>query len=778
MNTNNTAKIQNSIEKSNSELKKVQNFSVPINPLERLNFPVSIVKGTTDAKIIEVMDFEKLLTLIKSEVPKDKILSDLLFNLSNTDKVAYTAEKEKLKAFIIGRFSYRSDLNCKMYVPLLCFDIDGLAHSDLDFFTGDCKNIPYIFAVFPSPSRKGLRILVWCNATYDSHEMYYKSIVQNLSERLNIPLKGKGNEGKANFDTSCKNVSRLWFIAAVEKESFYFNQCSDIYELPTPPPSAAVAIEKPIERPQLKTVYIAPSEGENILSIAEKIELAERKTNKSDVNGRNNTIFQLACTLFEFNVPESDILQHCMSYVQDDFKQAEITKTVTSAKEQTATKSRYSDLQLMKYKRNGERKESVKIPVLELKKEAANEPKNQDKNKSFEYDKTFELDKETPKILQMKAYLEKKYDFKYDIVGNEIEYKNKAAKSYEVINENDLFVELMAVGFKGVEQPLMALLNSSFIQRYDPFVEYFETLPPWNATKPDYINKLASYVKAKDRDWFDVQFKKMLVRSIAGAINAIPFNKHCFTLVSSQNDGKSTFLRSLCPPRLENYITDNIEVDNKDGRIALCQNFIINLDELSRLNKKDVNTIKSFMSQEKVKDRLPFGKKVTSFKRRANFVGSTNKSEFLLDETGNVRWLIFEIDGIEHDQGGINGYSKNVDIDNVWSQAYHLFKSGFEFRLTADELKKSELNNTSFRVTTQEMDLLQQYFTVADENNTSAIFLTATNVTEKLQNKTTLKLNAVHVGRALTALQFPVKQKYIKERQAQVKGYYVLEIEI
>jgi predicted P-loop ATPase len=246
--------------------------------------------------------------------------------------------------------------------------------------------------------------------------------------------------------------------------------------------------------------------------------------------------------------------------------------------------------------------------------------------------------------------------------------------------------------------------------------------------------------------------------------------------MSSQNDGKSTFLRDLCPPALTNYITENIEIDNKDGRIALCQNFFINLDELSKLNKKDVNTIKSFISQDKVKDRLPYAKKAQTFQRRANFIGSTNKGEFLIDETGNVRWLIFEIEGIQHNNGGLNGYNKNVDIDLVWSQAYSLFKSGFNFQLTADELRKSESNNTSFRVTTAEMELLQQYFVTADENDEQAEFLTATKITERLTLKTTIKVNPMYLGRALTALQFQVKQKYSKENGYQIKGYFVKEI--
>ena len=74
--------------------------------------------------------------------------------------------------------------------------------------------------------------------------------------------------------------------------------------------------------------------------------------------GRNNTLFFLACLLNEMSVPESDILQYGATYIQDDFNQAEIKKTVTSAIKKSQ-KGKFSDLQAMKYKRNGDSKSEV-----------------------------------------------------------------------------------------------------------------------------------------------------------------------------------------------------------------------------------------------------------------------------------------------------------------------------------------------------------------------------------------------------------------------------------
>ena len=73
-----------------------------------------------------------------------------------------------------------------------------------------------------------------------------------------------------------------------------------------------------------------------------------------------------------------------------------------------------------------------------------------------------------------------------------------------------------------------------------------------------------------------------------------------------------------------------------------------------QLSKKDINHLKSVMSKDEIKTRLPYDKRASVLKRRCSFVGSTNNEEFLSDETGNVRWICFAINSINWD------YSNNI----------------------------------------------------------------------------------------------------------------------
>lgn len=384
----------------------------------------------------------------------------------------------------------------------------------------------------------------------------------------------------------------------------------------------------------------------------------------------------------------------------------------------------------------------------------------------------------TPIINQIEEYLTGKYAFRLNIVSNTIEYRTQEESTWQELNESNLTCELYKVGFSRFKDPFQALLKSDFIPPYDPIIEYFENLPAWNASQPDHIGKLAEYVVAKDQEWFNLMFRKMLVRAVACGIGYISFNKQCFVLVGRQNDGKTSFLRSLCPPALSSYIKENIEFENKDGRIALAENLFINLDELSSFSKTDINRAKAFFTEDKIKVRRPYDRKDTVAKRRASFLASTNQKEFLTDETGNVRWLVMEIDYIHHDNGGPTGYAANVDMNKVWAQAYALLKSGYSFNLTKEELLKSERNNLNHQRTTTETELLLQYFEESGKDEAGAEFVTTTELVRRLTTLTQgqLRLNSNNVGKALSVLKYNQVSNRPAYASYPIKGYFVRQI--
>ena len=370
------------------------------------------------------------------------------------------------------------------------------------------------------------------------------------------------------------------------------------------------------------------------------------------------------------------------------------------------------------------------------------------------------------------GFIIQKYEIRYNTISNKAEYRLlNSNENFNDINEDSIFRDMQKNNVSFSLNKLRSLLASDFIPKYDPLANYFECLDQIESdTTFDYVDHLASFVKSDDDHWFRTQFKKMLVRSVACALDLNVFNKQVFILVHSmQNSGKSTFCRFLCPPQLGDYFTENISTD-RDSLIALATNFIVNMDELATLNRAEINTLKSMISRNNVNIRLPYARRQVNLPRRANFVGSTNKDEFLTDETGSVRWLCFElVDRIDF------SYKEKVNIDLVWKQAYQLYKNGFEYELSQDEIEFNHQKNKKYESTMLEHDIIQEYCVPCEEKLKSN-FKTAGQILVdlKCQDKfRSVNISQPNISKGLKMLGYKIESCYLDEIKQSRKGYFV-----
>jgi predicted P-loop ATPase len=388
---------------------------------------------------------------------------------------------------------------------------------------------------------------------------------------------------------------------------------------------------------------------------------------------------------------------------------------------------------------------------------------------------------------EIASFLELNYCFRYNVILNKIECqrlpqlkkvssKNPQPKpEWTELNENKILFHINAAGYSCQENRLGQIL-SVIMDDYNAFAEYLEELPAWDK-KTDHIGLLAKYIKVKDGAGqenylrWDNHFKKHMVRTVACAINDEYVNKHAIIFTGGQNAGKSTFCRFLCPPALRNYFTENINAD-KDSIISLCTNILINLDELASITKFELNQLKSMMSKQYVNIRVPFAKRTSLMPRRCSFIGNTNNAEFLNDHTGSVRWLCFEVLSIDF------AYSKEIDINQVYAQAYALYKSDFKYSLTREEVEENEKINDKHFVNTPEMDKIMECFVPSHKHADGAIFVTPTYILDKIISCSNIKsLNSINVGRALVKLGFEKTAEYSEEHKQMRKGHWVKELE-
>jgi predicted P-loop ATPase len=360
---------------------------------------------------------------------------------------------------------------------------------------------------------------------------------------------------------------------------------------------------------------------------------------------------------------------------------------------------------------------------------------------------------------QTEEFIEKKYKFRYNTIKMFVEISPLNSDVWKELNENNLYLDLQKHGIKISTGNLSAILKSDFCKDFNPIQNYFETLPKWDG-KTDHIGNLSKYVLALDEKSFAYHFQKWLVRAVFCAMDDSFYNKQALVLVSGQNDGKTSFWNWLSPAPLSAYYTDRITTD-KDGIISLARNFIINIDELASLNKQDTKQLKALFSMKNINIRVPFGRNEAHLLRRCSFVGSTNEQSFLADETGSVRWLCFNIKGINWD------YAKHCNVDFIWAQAYALWRSTTnrnQWDLSREEIEQNEKRNAKFKQLSTEQELISKYFEKATHGQGK--HYTSTDVLVYLR-PLGVTLNAVAVGRSMQSL------GYEKAKENGVYGYWV-----
>lgn len=403
------------------------------------------------------------------------------------------------------------------------------------------------------------------------------------------------------------------------------------------------------------------------------------------------------------------------------------------------------------------------------------------KKVSEDFSDEFNLD-EQPEIYKIELFIKKRYDIKKNEVLQQIEFKDKAKENeeFKIVNSDTINRELQYAKFKFPLDRVKSLMRSNYVETYNPFKNYFESLPEWHIGNEsegiiegkDFITELADFVTTDNQQFWRVQFKKALVRSIACSLGGRE-NRIVMTLIGAdQETGKTSFIRFLCPPALKKYYTETAMDGGKDSDMQLSENMFWNLEELSALTNIEINKLKAIISKLLVKQRGSYKEFAETHPRRVNFWASTNKDEFLTDDQ-NTRWLCFNIKNINHDYNNFKTNVRQVNIDHVWAQAYALYKTGFDYSLNKEEAAQRDEINKTYELSSTEKELILTHYKTCDAGAGAGKFMHITEVLIDLSSKTDYKINLkpYAISKALKQLGFIQTVKKVHGKP--VRGYYI-----
>ncbi len=259
--------------------------------------------------------------------------------------------------------------------------------------------------------------------------------------------------------------------------------------------------------------------------------------------------------------------------------------------------------------------------------------------------------------------------------------------------------------------------------KYNPVAEWI-TSRTYDG-KSDYIGQMCNTVRARpnfDPRFKDILIKKWLVSCVAMAFNddANYWSKGVLTFQGHQDLGKTSWFWKLFPSGCESWGKEGLALNpsNKDSVAVAIRHWIVELGELDATFKKsDIARIKAFLTNRKDVLRLPYARKESTYPRRTSFFASVNPTEFLQDETGNIRFWVIPVAKID--------YKHNIDIQQVWAQAYDLYCDGHEWFLPFEESQQLEKYNEDCRELSPIEEKIIAYSIWANDEMTATEVLSA-----------------------------------------------------
>ena len=243
------------------------------------------------------------------------------------------------------------------------------------------------------------------------------------------------------------------------------------------------------------------------------------------------------------------------------------------------------------------------------------------------------------------------------------------------------------------------IIESDYTPVFNPFEDYFAHLPPWKEGDKDYIAELAATVKVKDTDSsvlsFEECLKKWLVAMIAGWLDEEAVNNVILVYIGRQGANKTTWFNHLLPPELKQYFytKTNAKRMTKDDLIALSQYALICCEELDTMSASEMNQLKAAVTMQYINERA------------------------------------------------------------AYAQAYALYKSGYRYWFTDEEIERQNRHNSKFETPRLEQELVDLYFRKPSEGETGE-FVSVARAMQIIGCNITQKLSSQKIGKAFSDLDF------------------------
>lgn len=271
-------------------------------------------------------------------------------------------------------------------------------------------------------------------------------------------------------------------------------------------------------------------------------------------------------------------------------------------------------------------------------------------------------------ILYLENSCKYKKMLRYNDFTKQKEFEGREFNEFDLnILYNDIERELHLSTHSKIDSAIMEIFH---INKYNPIIDYL------NGVEWDGQSRIESlFIDLLEAD--DTELNRYMTKTwFIAAVKRI-FEPGCkfdnmIVLQGAQGIGKSSICE-LISKNFSNNISLN-EIGNKDLINKLNRTWIAVVDELDSFNKKEMSNIKTFISNTKDTARLAFGKYAETYSRHCVFIGSTNDTTFLRDNTSLVerRFWVIKCNKNTRDSKIFDTLTPEY-IDQLWAEAVYYY---------------------------------------------------------------------------------------------------------